>query len=379
MWSSSSIRFFALATPPCLGVLVGNLAIAAVPPTDAEAAAQAAANPKLTDPCKLRPVGGLSSRTLAVYPMIDDPVAIAIDERGRIFVAESDRQELGVEDNRSSRWWLLDDLQAQSTADRLKMYEKWAAKREGGMAYYSKYADRVSMLEDTNGDGIIDHREIFAGPFNDPLVGTGAGLLCRDGDVWYTNIPSLWRLRDRDGDGVAEIQESVYDGFGVRVALRGHDMHGLAWGPDGKLYWSIGDRGYNVRTPEGEVLHDPRAGAVFRCNPDGSAIELFCTGLRNPQELAFDDFGNLFTGDNNSDGGDSARFVYCVEGGETGWRMEYQSARTLESRGNLASARRSRANKNARDESVAACVDSSTTRARGQRAEWPCVLSRHWT
>ena len=48
MWSSSSIRFFALATPPCLGVLVGNLAIAAVPPTDAEAAAQAAANPKLT-------------------------------------------------------------------------------------------------------------------------------------------------------------------------------------------------------------------------------------------------------------------------------------------------------------------------------------------
>ena len=80
MWSSSSIRFFALATPPCLGVLVGNLAIAAVPPTDAEAAAQAAANPKLTDPCKLRPVGGLSSRTLAVYPMIDDPVAIAIDD-----------------------------------------------------------------------------------------------------------------------------------------------------------------------------------------------------------------------------------------------------------------------------------------------------------
>ena len=333
MWSSSSIRFFALATPPCLGVLVGNLAIAAVPPTDAEAAAQAAANPKLTDPCKLRPVGGLSSRTLAVYPMIDDPVAIAIDERGRIFVAESDRQELGVEDNRSSRWWLLDDLQAQSTADRLKMYEKWAAKREGGMAYYSKYADRVSMLEDTNGDGIIDHREIFAGPFNDPLIGTGAGLLCRDGDVWYTNIPSLWRLRDRDGDGVAEIQESVYDGFGVRVALRGHDMHGLAWGPDGKLYWSIGDRGYNVRTPEGEVLHDPRAGAVFRCNPDGSAIELFCTGLRNPQELAFDDFGNLFTGDNNSDGGDSARFVYCVEGGETGWRMEYQTLDGVNQRG----------------------------------------------
>lgn len=314
-------------------MLLNSHMLAAVPPTESESAALAELNPKLTDPCKLRPALGLSSRMIAVYPMVDDPVAFTIDEQGRIFVAESDRQELGVEDNRSSRWWLLDDLQSQSNADRLKMYEKWDAKREGGMSYYRKYEDRVSMLEDTDGDGVLDRRCIFAGPFNDPLDGTGAGLLCRDGDVWYTNIPSLWRLRDRDNDRVAEIQESVYDGFGVRVALRGHDMHGLAWGPDGKLYWSIGDRGYNVRTPEGEVLKDPKSGAIFRCNPDGSAIELFCTGLRNPQELAFDDFGNLFTGDNNSDGGDKARFVYCVEGGETGWRMEYQTLDGANQRG----------------------------------------------
>ncbi len=333
MCSRGSTQFFAFAASALATVAPNSSLLARVPPTEAENAALAEAHPKLTDPCKLRPVAGLSCRMIAVYPTIDDPVAIAIDEQGRIFVAESDRQELGVEDNRSSRWWLLDDLQSQSTADRLKMYEKWEAKREGGMAYYRKYEDRVSMLEDTDGDGLLDRRSLFAGPFNDPLDGTGAGLLVRDGAVWYTNIPSLWRLRDRDNDRRAEIEESVYDGFGVRVALRGHDMHGLAWGPDGKLYWSIGDRGYNLRTPEGEVLKDPRSGAVFRCNPDGSAIELFCTGLRNPQELAFDDFGNLFTGDNNSDGGDLARFVYCVEGGETGWRMEYQTLDGVNQRG----------------------------------------------
>jgi HEAT repeat protein/mono/diheme cytochrome c family protein len=68
-------------------------------------------------------------------------------------------------------------------------------------------------------------------------------------------------------------------------------------------------------------------------NPDGSELELYCTGLRNPQELAFDNYGNLFTGDNNSDGGDKARFVYCMEGGETGWSMDYQTLEGANQRG----------------------------------------------
>ncbi len=289
--------------------------------------------PTYDKPAKVKPVAGLKSALFAKEPLVEDPVSFCFDDLGRLYLAESARQERGIEDNRSSKWWLMDDLQSQTVEDRLKMYEKWASKREGGMDYYRRYEDRVRRIEDSNGDGRADRQTIFASPFNEPLDGTGAGIIAREGEVWYTNIPNLWRLIDRDGDGVAEVKDKVYTGFGVRVALRGHDMHGLAWGPDGKLYWSIGDRGYHVTTADGRVLADPRSGAVFRCNADGSNIEVFCRGLRNPQELAFDDFGNLITGDNNSDAGDKARIVYCVEGGETGWRADYQSMEGANVRG----------------------------------------------
>jgi len=326
----ASLASFLLTLP------VATVTASAVPPSQHGdgSAATGAATPTASDAaCKIKPVSGLAKSTVAVYPLLDDPVAFAIDERGDFYFAESDRQDLGVEDNRHSAYWLLDDIACETVADRLKMYEKWAAKREGGMAYYSKYADRVTKLADKDGDGTPETRTLFAGPFNDPLDGTGAGVLALDGEIFYTNIPHLWRLIDRDGDGVAEVVAKDSSGYGVRVALRGHDMHGLVLGYDGKIYWSIGDRGYDVRTSDGVLMHDPRSGAVFRMNPDGSELELYCTGLRNPQELAFDNYGNLFTGDNNSDGGDKARFVYCMEGGETGWSMDYQTLEGANQRG----------------------------------------------
>jgi len=268
---------------------------------------------------------GMVKKIFAVEPMVQDPVAFCFDDQGRVFVAESFRQENGVEDNRSSAFWLLDDLASQSNDDRLAMYEKWKDQRLGGMEYYSRHEDRVQLLTDEDGDGTADRVGTFAGPFNEPLDGTAAGLIARAGDVYLTNIPHLWLLRDEDDDGVADVKRSLQDGFGVRIALRGHDMHGLVWGPDGRLYWSIGDRGYHFETSDGVLMHSPGSGAVFRCEPDGSDIEIYCHGLRNPQELAFDERGNLFTGDNNSDAGDKARIVYCVEGGETGWQMEFQT------------------------------------------------------
>ena len=268
---------------------------------------------------------GFVTALWAAEPLVMDPVSFCFDEQGRMYVTESFRKDRGVEDNRENVFWLLDDLSSQTIEDRRAMYVKWADQRPGKMAYYRQYEDRIRRLEDTDGDGTADTVTIYAEGFNGTLDGLGSGVLAHDGVVWYTCIPSLWRLEDVDDDGRAERRDEVHRGFGVRIALGGHDLHGLTWGPDGRLYWSMGDRGYHVETTEGRVLHSPGSGAVLRCEPDGSNLEVFHHGLRNPQELAFDDLGNLFTGDNNSDGGDKARLVYCVEGGETGWQMEYQT------------------------------------------------------
>lgn len=265
---------------------------------------------------------GVEAKLFAAEPMLANPVVFGIDQTtGQVYVCETFRQQKGVEDNRSHMNWLLDDLSLQTVDDRVKMFRKYLGDQ---VQDYSKEQDRLRLIEDTNGDGVADKATVFADGFNAIEDGTGAGVLIHNGDVFYTCIPKLWKLRDSSGDGKADSKEALADGFGVRVAFRGHDMHGLQLGPDGRVYFSIGDRGYHVTNKEGQLLARPDTGAVFRCDLDGSNLEVFAFGLRNPQELAFDNYGNLFTGDNNSDSGDKARWVYVVEGGDTGWRMYYQ-------------------------------------------------------
>ncbi len=276
---------------------------------------------------------GVSKRIIAAGPLVRDPVAFAVDHQGRAYVCESERQEYGVEDNRSSPFWLQDDLALQTVDDRLAMYEKHKDRRQDGMGYYSAREDRLTCLSDEDGDGIMDTVKPFTDPFAEPLDGTLAGVLVDEGTAWITNIPHLWIATDENQDGQAESRRSAQRGFGVRIALRGHDMHGLVRGPDGRIYFSIGDRGFYLQTADGRLLHDAGSGAVFRCEPDGSALEVVHVGLRNPQELAFNDFGDLFTGDNNSDAGDQARIVQILPGGETGWRMEYQTLEGSNQRG----------------------------------------------
>jgi quinoprotein glucose dehydrogenase len=273
---------------------------------------------------------GITASLWAAEPLLANPVCFCFDEKGRCFVAETFRLHKGVTDNRGHMDWLDDDLASRTVADRVAMYRKYL---KDAFPDCEKESDQVRLIEDTKGLGVADKSTVFADGFHHAADGIGAGLLARKGKVWYTCIPDLWLLRDTKGSGKADEKTSLSNGYGIHVAFLGHDLHGLRPGPDGRLYFSLGDRGLNVTNKEGKKLFNPDSGAVLRCDPDGSNLEIFATGLRNPQELAFDDLGNLFTVDNNSDSGDKARLVYVVEGGDSGWRTGYQYGSSLSNRG----------------------------------------------
>jgi quinoprotein glucose dehydrogenase len=273
---------------------------------------------------------GLVVELFAAEPLLANPVAFCFDEKGAVYVAETFRHGAGVTDTRSHMEWLDDDLACRTVADRVAMYKKFLGKE---FATYNEQHERVRRIIDRDGDGKADAATVFADGFNDPAAGIGAGVLARKDDVWFACIPWFWKLRDKNGDGRADERDLLHEGYGVHVGFLGHDLHGVRFGPDGRLYFSIGDRGFNVKTREGRTLAVPDTGSVLRCNPDGTELEVYATGFRNPQELAFDEFGNLFTGDNNSDSGDRARWVYVVEGGDSGWRIGYQFMESPYSRG----------------------------------------------
>ncbi|MGA1267156.1 MAG: DUF7133 domain-containing protein, partial [Phycisphaerales bacterium] len=194
--------------------------------TAARSVAQDAAEPP-HDPDGITVPEGFEWDEWAREPLVPDPVALTVLPDGSVFVCESERQDRGVEDNRYSPYWLLEDLAATTVEDRLAIYQRWSAKKEGGMDWYTRWADRVRRLRDADGDGRADRSTNFSGDLREVLDGTAAGVLQVGDSIWVTSIPDVWRFRDVDGDGVADERERLFSGFGVRTSLRGHDMHGL--------------------------------------------------------------------------------------------------------------------------------------------------------
>ncbi len=255
------------------------------------------------------------------------PTAISFGNDGSLYVAETHRFRYGVEDDRNNLFWYHDDLAAKTTADRLAMHEKWKAKKS--LEFMTAKSEVIRYLSGEKADGTFTQSKVFAEKFNHVLDGTAAGVMTWDDNVYFACIPKLWMLQDAKKDGTEAQRKVIEDGFGVRVSLSGHDMNGFAIGPDGRVWGTIGDRGFNFTTKEGKKYDSHNRGAVFRFEPDGTNFEVVHFGLRNPKEIAFDDFGNGFSVDNNSDQGDAARVVYVVEGADSGWEMEHQAMHTF--------------------------------------------------
>lgn len=260
---------------------------------------------------------------------VTSPTALAFGEKGEIYVTETHRFRHGVPDNRDHLYWYLDDIASRKTEDRRKMHEKYQDKQKiASLQYLTEVEDLVRVLAKPGEDGKSKETHVFSAGYNDLLDGPAAGVFEYEGTVFMACIPKIWALRDKDGDGKADKPDEkvvLFDGFGVRVSFSGHDLNGFALGPDGRIYGTLGDRGMNMTTKEGKHYEMPDQGSVFRFDPDGTNFEVIHTGLRNPKELAFDEYGDAISVDNNSDQGDQARIVYVMEGADSGWTMEHQA------------------------------------------------------
>ena len=186
-------------------------------------------------------------------------------------------------------------------------------------------SERIFTLQDGDKDGVFDGATLFADGFNDIVTGVAHSVTPIGGDVYATIIPDLWKLTDSNGDGRADRRTSVAHGFAPHIGYGNHDLHSVVQGYDGKIYWSMGDRGANVLRQDGKRVSYPHTGSILRCNPDGSEFEVFASGLRNCQYFDFDAYGNLFAIDHDADfQGEQERLVYIPEGSDSGWRNYYQ-------------------------------------------------------
>ena len=226
---------------------------------------------------------GFRTTLFACDPLIEYPSVIALGPRaGSLFVAHDYMTGLGVEIVRR---------------------------------------DEVRLIEDSDADGYADRSTVYAGEFN-----SIQGLGFYDGSVYVMHAPWLTRLRDTDGDGVADERRDLIKGLGLPPEENDNRLHcanGVTAGHDGWLYLALGDRGCDVQRPEGDRLLFQQGG-ILRCRADGSDLHVFSTGLRNIYDIALDDELNVFVRDNENDGGDyMIRVCHCFFGSDHGYPYHY--------------------------------------------------------
>ena len=134
-----------------------------------------------------------------------------------------------------------------------------------------KPKDRISILTDTDGDGVMDHKEVFA----DGLELPTSLVFYKDG-VIVSQAPDILWIRDTNGDGKADKIETLYTGWGT------FDTHAvvnnLRWGPDGYVYGTVGYTRGKMKSGDGSRDFGDIAAGVFRFRPDGSFLEQVAAG-----------------------------------------------------------------------------------------------------
>lgn len=283
---------------------------------------------------------GLTLKLWGVDSLVADPVSIDIDDAGTLYYTRTNRQRNSEIEIRSHQDWEIGSMKIQSVEEKRRFLQsvlspenseknKWLADLNGDGRHDWKdltvEKEVVYSIKDTDTDGLADRSQVVIEDFHEELTDAAGGILKHGDDLFVGIAPDLWKVKDTNGDGKADERHSLSHGYGVHVGFMGHGMSGIEVGPEGKIYWQIGDTGFNGTGPDGKKWEHPNSGVIVRANPDGSDFEVFAYGNRNTHEFVFDEYGNLITVDNDGDHpGESERLLYVVNGADIGWRINWQ-------------------------------------------------------
>src|SRR3954470_17897198 len=199
---------------------------------------------------------GFQVTVFAAEPDVQNPIAMAWDPRGRLWIAEN-----------------------YTYAEKTIRFDQ-------------HLRDRILIFEDSDHDGRFDKRQVFTDDVQQ-LTSVEVG----HGGVWALCPPQLLFFPDRNNDGVPDGPAQVMlDGFKIPTANYHNFANGLHWGPDGWLYGrsgasapgEIGKPG----TPDAERL--PLRGGIWRYHPRRQVAEVLTAGPMNPWGTDWNEHGELF-------------------------------------------------------------------------------------
>lgn len=261
---------------------------------------------------------GLTVQLWADETLVHNPTSLSVDARGRVWVSEAVN------------------------------YRDWQNHQRQTGQIHQDAGDCIVILDDTDGDGRADSRTVFV---QDPDLVSPTGVCVLGNRVFVSCSPSIYIYIDDDGDDRADRRETLLTGFGGHD--HDHGVHSVVPGPDGRLYFAVGNAGPHIVTdkdgwtlragslhqwiPEnsgtstapasdsalnmgGLISDDGRTyvgGLVLSVNPDGSGLQVHSHNARNPYEICVDSLGDIWQTDN--DDTSSCRMTWLMKGASTGF------------------------------------------------------------
>lgn len=242
---------------------------------------------------------GLEVQLMAAEPMLLSPSNIDVDHLGRVWVCE------------------------------VVNYRHFANKnnpaREAG--------DRIAVLEDTDGDGVLDKDTTF---YQGRDIDSAHGVCVLGNRVIVSAGENVFNFYDDDGDLKSDRKEVMFTG--IKGSQHDHGIHSFTFGPDGRLYFNFGNNGKELHRPDGSFVVDIagrevndsrqpyQEGMAFRCELDGSKVDTLGWNFRNNWELCVDSFGSIWQSDNDDDGNKGVRINFVMEYGNYGYKDEFTGA-----------------------------------------------------